>query len=64
MTGFSFIGIIVDLLIFCVIVSSAIIYYRRGLTTVVFRLCSGFIAFILVFILYKPITNYIVNNYR
>ena len=55
-------GIIVDVILFCIILGNAIITYKKGLVKVVFSLCSSIIAIVLVFILYKPITNFIINH--
>lgn len=58
----SFSGIIVDIILFFIIAGNAVMGYRRGLTKVIFSICSSLIAILLVFILYKPTTNYIINN--
>lgn len=55
-------GIIVDIILFFIIAGNAVIGYRKGLARVVFNICSSIIAIILVLILYKPTTNYIINN--
>lgn len=55
-------GIIVDIILFFIIAGNAAICYRRGLARVIFGLLSGIVAIILVLILYKPITNYVINN--
>lgn len=55
-------GIVVDIILFFIIAGNAVLGYRRGLARVVFNICSTFIAIILVFILYKPVTNYVINN--
>lgn len=62
MNGLSISGIIVDVILFFIIAGNAVIGYRRGLTRVIFSICSSIIAIILVFILYKPTTNYIIQN--
>lgn len=55
-------GIIVDIILFFIIAGNAVLGYRRGLVRVIFSLCSSIIALILVFILYKPVTNFIINK--
>lgn len=55
-------GIVVDVILFFIIAGNAVLGYRRGLAKVVFSILSGILAIILVFILYKPTTNYIINN--
>ena len=62
MSGLSISGIIVDIILFFIIAGNATIGYRRGLTRVIFSICSSIIAIILVFILYKPTTNYIIQH--
>ena len=55
-------GIVVDIILFFIIAGNAVMGYRRGLARVIFNICSTIVAIILVFILYKPTTNYIINN--
>lgn len=55
-------GVIVDVILFCLLAGSAILGYRKGLAQVMFSICSTIVAIILVFILYGPVTNYIVHN--
>ena len=55
-------GIVVDIILFFIVAGNAAIGYRRGLARVVFNICSSFVAIILVFILYKPTTNFVINN--
>ena len=55
-------GIILDLMIVCILIISTIIGYKRGLINVVFNLCAFLVALILTFILYKPVTNFLVEN--
>lgn len=55
-------GIVVDIILFFIVAGNAAIGYRRGLVRVIFNICSTIIAIILVFILYKPTTNYVINN--
>ena len=56
------IGIIVDIILFIMIAGNAVLGYKQGLTKLVIGICSSIIAIILVLILYKPITNYVLNN--
>lgn len=62
MNGLSISGIIVDIILFFIIVGNAVLGYKRGLAKVIFNICSSIIAIILVFILYKPTTNYMINH--
>ena len=55
-------GIIVDGIVFLMILVNAFIGYKRGLVRVVFQICSTIIAIILVLFLYKPVTNYVIQN--
>lgn len=55
-------GILLDLMIVCILIISTIIGYKRGLINVVFNLCAFLVALILTFILYKPVTNFLVEN--
>ena len=55
-------GIIIDVMILILIIGNASMGYRKGLVRVAFKLLSSIIAFILVMILYKPTTNFIMNN--
>lgn len=55
-------GIIVDIILFFIIAGNAVMGYRRGLARVIFNICSTIIAIILVLILYRPVTNYVLNN--
>lgn len=58
----SFGGIVVDILLFLIILGNAMFNYKRGLVKVVFNIFSSIIAIILVLILYKPTTDFIINN--
>lgn len=62
MNGLSISGIVVDIILFFIIAGNAAISYRRGLARVIFNICSSVIAIILVFVLYKPTTSYIINH--
>lgn len=55
-------GIIVDIILFFIIAGNAALGYRKGLARVIFSICSSVVAIILVLILYRPTTNYIINN--
>lgn len=60
--GLSIGGVIVDIVLFLMIAGNAVLGYRRGLTRVVFNICSTIVAFILVLILYKPTANYMIHH--
>lgn len=55
-------GIVVDIILFFIVAGNAAIGYRRGLARVIFNICSSLVAIILVFILYQPTTNFVINN--
>lgn len=55
-------GIIIDIIIVVLIVISAFLGYRKGLVALAIGLFSFIIALVLTFILYKPVTNLIVNS--
>lgn len=55
-------GLVVDVILFFIIAGNAVLAYRRGFARVVFSLFSSIVAIILVIILYKPVTNYVIYN--
>lgn len=55
-------GIIVDLVIISIIVSNAFWGYRRGLTSVIFKILASIVAFIIVLIVYKPVAAFVIEN--
>lgn len=60
--GLAMSGIVVDIILFFIIAGNAAIGYRRGLARVLFSLLSAIIAIVLVLILYKPVTNYVIHH--
>lgn len=58
----SFGGVLVDLIIISAIISSTYLGYRKGLIGVIFKLFVFAISIILVFVLYKPVSNTIINS--
>lgn len=55
-------GILVDLVIISIIISTAYWGYRRGLVAVIFKILTFIISLIIVFLLYKPVANSIMAN--
>lgn len=55
-------GILVDLVIISIIVSSSFWGYRRGLVAVLFKLLTFIISLVIVFLLYKPVSTSIMDN--
>ena len=54
-------SIIVDLIIVAIILLSAFLAYRKGLVTLAVQLVAVIIAVVLTLILYKPVSNLIIN---
>ena len=55
-------GILMDLIIIAILVLSIIMGYKKGLIKVVFNIFAFFIALIATIILYRPVSNIIINN--
>ena len=55
-------GIIIDIVIVALIALSVFLGYKKGLVTLAIGLCSFIIALVLTLILYKPITNLVINT--
>ena len=55
-------GILVDLVIISIIVSHSIWGYRRGLVGVVFKILTFIISILIMFVLYKPVSNTIMKH--
>ena len=55
-------GILVDLVIISMLVSSTYWGYRRGLVAVVFKILTFILSLLIVFLLYKPVSNTIIQN--
>lgn len=55
-------GILVDLVIISMIISNAFWGYRRGLVSVVFKIITFVISLLVVFVLYKPVSQSIINS--
>lgn len=55
-------GIIIDLIIIGFVLLSAYLGYRRGLLELGIKLCAFIIAIVVTFILYRPISNLVINN--
>lgn len=53
---------IIDLIVIGIIFLSTFLGYRKGLIGVAFKIASFIIAIIITLILFKPISNYIINN--
>lgn len=55
-------AIILDLIIIGIIALSTFLGYKQGLIGVAFKIISFFIAIIITLVLFKPVTNLIINN--
>ena len=53
---------IIDLIVIGIIFLSTFLGYKKGLIGVAFKIASFIIAIIITLILFKPISNYIINN--
>ncbi len=54
-------GILVDLVIISIIISNAFWGYRRGLINVIFQVLAFIVSLLIMFVLYKPVANTIMN---
>ena len=54
-------GLIIDIAIIAIVVLSIFLGYRKGLVALSIQLFAFIIAVVITFILYQPITNFIVN---
>lgn len=55
-------GLLVDVIVILILVLNILIGYKKGLINVIFSICAFLIAIILTFILYKPLSNIIIDN--
>lgn len=55
-------GILVDLVIISILISNSYWGYRRGLVAVLFKVLLFIVSLLIVFLLYKPVSNSIINN--
>lgn len=55
-------GIILDIIILLIMAISIFLGYKRGLVKVAVKLCAFLIAVIVTLVLYKPVSNIIINN--
>ena len=55
-------GIIVDLIIIGIIVLSTFLAYRKGLVALAIKLCAVIISILITLILYRPVSNLIINT--
>ena len=55
-------GIIIDVVLIVLLLLSIFLGYKKGLINVIFNLCAFLVAIVVTFILYKPVTNWVVDN--
>lgn len=55
-------GIILDIILIAIIALSTFLAYKKGLVKVAVKLCAFLIAVIITLLLYKPVSNIIIDN--
>ena len=55
-------GIVLDIIIVAIIVLSTFLAYKKGLAALAIKLCAVIIAVVATLVLYKPISNFIINT--
>lgn len=55
-------GIIIDIIILAILSLSIYMGYRKGLVNMIFKIITFFLAIIISFVIYIPVTNFIINN--
>ena len=55
-------GIIIDIILLAILALTTFVGYKRGLVKVIFKVLAFFLAIIITIILYRPITNFVINN--
>lgn len=55
-------GIIIDIILILILILSAYLGYKKGLVELGAKIFAGIIAIIITLIIYKPVSNIIINN--
>lgn len=55
-------GVIVDLIILSIIISISYLSYKRGLSSVLYGIVAFILSIMIMFVLYKPVSNTIIAN--
>lgn len=55
-------GIIIDIVVLAILALTIFLGYKRGLVKVVFKMFAFLVALIVTLVLYKPVTNLVINN--
>ena len=55
-------GLLMDIVLVAILVLNVIIGYKKGLINVIFNICAFLLAIVITIILYKPVSNIIIEN--
>ena len=55
-------GLVVDLIIIGIVLISVFLGYKKGLVSLIIGLCAFAIAIVVTILLYRPITNFVINS--
>ena len=55
-------GFIIDIVIAAILILSVFIGYKQGLVKVIFNVCALLVAIIATFILYRPVSNFVIEK--
>ena len=55
-------GLLMDIILIAILVLNVIIGYKKGLINVIFNICAFLFAIVITIILYKPVSNIIIEN--
>ncbi len=55
-------GIILDIIILAILSLSIYMGYKKGLVNMIFKIMTFFLALIISFVIYIPVTNFVINN--
>ena len=55
-------GIVIDIVIAAILIISVFIGYKQGLVKVIFNICALLVAIIATFILYRPVSNFVIEK--
>ena len=55
-------GILIDIVVISILLLNIIMGYKKGLINVIFSICAFLIAIVITLVLYKPVSNIIIEN--
>lgn len=55
-------GLLMDIVLVAILLLNIIIGYKKGLINVIFNICAFLVAIVITIILYKPVSNIIIEN--